>query len=230
MHYGKFIEDINEVGAIDKIFQDVAMNSIEALGGSSSALKNLYDIFVGAGSKFRDVVFYVNLHKFLKALNLDDERQAFLREVLNGDEGTYVNTRRLLQCIERIETETKIDYIVNATLALLDKKINIGDYFRIVDAITNTLDEDLKYLKLQVLDGNKVRTNLSYCYAIQGLLNSGLMYEKSVADSPTGGYCFSRFGLFVDKYALSYGEPNKYSSININEIVMGPSVWLDIKG
>ena len=229
MHYGKLIEDANEAGLLDKNMRDLSVNFLEAFKGSPSSIKNIFDIIRSMPCEFRDGIFFLNLNKFLTTLNLDDERQEFLREVLSDENGTYVNTRRLLQCIERIETETKIDYIVNATLALLDKEIDVGEYFRIVNAITNTLDEDLKYLKSQVLEGNKLRTNLSYCYAIQGLLNSGLMYEKSVADSPTGGYCFSRFGLLVDKYALSYGEANKYDSINIDEVVMGPSVWLDIK-
>lgn len=230
MYYGKYIEDANESGIIDKYLSDVSINATEALCGSFDALKNLYDLVLNTSSRFQNQIFMFNFSKFIRGLNLDEERKDKLKEILTGDDDSCQKVRRVLQCLEKIDTEKKVDFIVNTTNALINEDICVGDYFRICQAIVNTLDEDLEYLKEQILDGNQLRTNLSYCYAVQGLLNSGLMYETSVAYSPVGGYCFSKFGLLVDKYSLSYTDMNKYNDFDINAVTMGPTLWLDTNG
>lgn len=226
MHYGKYIEDANEAGMVDQFLKDICINTVDAFNDSPTAIHHLFNIIVGVSSNTRDAIFFLNLYKFLKGLNLDAERQEFLREVLTDDKGTYTNTRRLLQCIERIETETKMDYIINATLSLLDKNIAISDYFRICQAITNTLDEDLVFLKDNILDGKKIRKELPYSLELQGLLTSGLMYQTLLRINGGQGYYFTNIAVLVDKYALSYSDTDKYegvdTNIHRNEVGMQP--------
>lgn len=90
------------------------------------------------------------LNSLIDAVYLSEEERRDLRVKIteNGTKGE--NPFRLIEYIDRVETQKKIQYLVNATRCLLADFIDIATYFRICHAATYTLDEDLQFLKTHI--------------------------------------------------------------------------------
>lgn len=132
--------------------------------------------------------FWRKFSLFLDGVYLSEEERRDLRVKIteNGTKGE--NAFRLIEYIDRVETQKKIQYLVNATRCLLADFIDIATYFRICHAATYTLDEDLQFLKTHI-----EKSNLSYDTYEQRLLTAG--FEYSCAEEPFGHRLFiSLFG------------------------------------
>ena len=123
--------------------------------------------------------FWRKFSLFLDGVYLSEEERRNLRVKIteNGTKGE--NPFRLIEYIDRVETQKKIQYLVNATRCLLADFIDIATYFRICHAATYTLDEDLQFLKTHI-----EKSNLSYDTYEQRLLTAG--FEYSCAEEPFG--------------------------------------------
>lgn len=115
------------------------------------------------------------------------------------------NSFRLIEYIDRVETQKKIQYLVNATRCLLADFIDIATYFRICHAVTYTLDEDLQFLKTHI-----EKSNLSYDAYVQGLLTAGLMYQSVIDGNGDQKYSFTPMAEDVDRFAVSYDNLERY--------------------
>lgn len=74
-------------------------------------------------------------------LTSDDKMKLSTKLVENGDKND--NVYRLVECIDRAETQKKIRYLINTTRSLLLDFIDSITYLRICHSITHTLEEDL---------------------------------------------------------------------------------------
>ena len=112
-------------------------------GNPLSAAKVLYK-----GPAFiRDLTFVSKFEAFLMGLDLDEEEMLQLAAKFAEDGNKNDNAVRLVSCLERVDTLKKINCLVNATRCLLASFISMDEYFRICQAIDNTLLEDLMFLR-----------------------------------------------------------------------------------
>lgn len=110
-----------------------------------------------------------------------------------------------MYCIDKVETDKKVDYLINVTRALINDIIDLSTYFRICNVVVNTLDEDLKFLSEHIEENN-----IAYQLAVQGLLTAGLINENLKGN----GYSFNSLAEYVDKYAISFEDRIRYPNIN----------------
>lgn len=111
----------------------------------------------------------------------------------------------LIAYIDRAETKKKIRYLINVTRCLLTDFIDLDTYFRICNAVTFTLDEDLQYLRNHITEDN-----IAYNASTQGLYANGLMYQSMIEVSGRQFFSFSPIGKMVDRYAVSYDDDARY--------------------
>ena len=133
-----------------------------------------------------------------KLVELGDEKETILR---------------LLKCIDDAENMKKVWFLVNATRALLANLIEHKDYFRVCNAITNTLEEDLVFLSQHIGE-----SDIKYSNSVQGLFNSGLMYQSVYDGGNAAGesdqrYSFTPFAQVVERYAINFNNVDKYPAI-----------------
>lgn len=98
----------------------------------------------------------------------------------------------------------------NLLRAYKSGKVNKKDFFRLAFCLTRLLSEDACYLS-EHINQNEIEENI-YCLSLS---SSNLMYNKT--RGANGGkeiYCFTDMGRMLDKYALSYGNTDKYSYID----------------
>lgn len=113
-----------------------------------------------------------------------------------------------MSIIDRVETQQKISYLINATRCLLENLIDRATYFRICHTITNTLEEDLAFLGEYIFEAD-----LPYDISIQGLLTSGLMYQSVIDANGDQKYSFTPLAQIVDQYAISSNNIERYPDL-----------------
>ena len=198
----------NEVkDASTNILEDL-LNAI--LGNPISAAKVLIAI---TESPFfvREQLFWSKMEAFLDGVYINENDRGKLRAKLVTQGENNDNPYRLIDCIDRAETQQKIRYIINATRCLLTDFIDLPTFFRICHAITHTLDEDLVFLRNHIKE-----TDLPYSQFTQGLLTSGLMYQSVIDGNGEQKYSFTPIAQIVDQYAISYNDVERYPNPTIN--------------
>lgn len=170
-----------------------------------------------ARSTFRDVWFENKFSRLCHGGDLTDEERARFCAQLE-DENREENGHRILYIVDQIETDAKMDFIINATHSFSSARSHISKsmYFRICNIIVGTLDEDLIFLKKNIDNGE-----MPYSEEVQGLMNHGLMRicdlgivgEMDNPDEDTSKYEFTQLATLVDKYALSYNSCDRYPEL-----------------
>ena len=155
--------------------------------------------------------FWSKMEDFLNGVFLGEEDRAKFSALLTENGEKSENPYRLVECINRAETKQKIRYIINATRCLLSEFINTPDYFRICHIITQTVEEDLLYVRDHLHE-----KDLPYSAYVQGLLTSGLMFQSVIDASGKQKYSFTPLAEFVDRYAVSYEDVEKYPNPSIS--------------
>ncbi len=201
----KALVDSQEIKEASSDFLEDAISSI--LGDPISTAKMMLGI-IKAPFFIREQIFWIKFSKFLSGVFTSEKDRANFSKILNKNGKQKDNSIRLLACIERAETETKIQYLINASRSLSAGFINLSDFFRICHQITHNLDEDLRFLQ-----ENLTKPNIPYNYSIEGLLSTGLMYQ-SIIDANEGHegqtYSFTSLAEIVDRFAVSYDDVERY--------------------
>lgn len=145
----KFTEQITALMKRDEI-KEASANVIEdiinaVLGDPISAGKVMVAL---TKSPFfvREQIFWAKLSAFLDGTYLNEDDCAKLRAKLTENGEKRDNPLRLVESIDRAETQQKIRYLINATRCLLTDFIDRSTYFRICHVVTHTLEEDLTFL------------------------------------------------------------------------------------
>lgn len=173
------------------------------LGDHVSAAKAMFTLST-APFLLHERLFWEKMEQYLDGVYLSDNDCAILCAKLMENGSTDENAKRLIECIGRAETKRKIRFLINATRCFLADFIDRTAFFRICSAISNTIDEDLLYLK-----ANIEHTNFRYTDAVQGLLVSGLV-TFSVLGGEETLYSFTPLARMVDRYAVSYDDVTRY--------------------
>ena len=153
----------------------------------------------------RENLFWMKMESFLNGVYLSEEDRSNLRAKIWRDGEHGDSPYRLVECIDRAETQQKINYLINATRCLLSDNIDLPMYFRICHTITHTLDEDLSFLSKKINE-----SDLIYSPYIQGLLTAGLMYQSVIDANGEQKYSFTPLAEYVDRYAVSYNNIVRY--------------------
>ena len=192
-----------------KEIRDASINLLEdtvnALLGDDISAGKIMIAITKSPFFIREQMFWVKLEAFLNGVFLNDEDRAKLRAKLTEAGTNCSNPYRLVECIDRAETKQKIRYLINATRCLLTDFIDLTTYFRICHAITNTLEEDLRFLRDHITE-----SDLSYDQFTQGLLTAGLMYQSVIDSNGEQKYSFTPIAKDIDQFAVSYDDDARY--------------------
>ena len=204
----KLIEQIRELISRGEI-KDASTNLLEdtanAVLGDPISIGKIIIALAKSPFFIREQLFWMKMELFLNGVYLSEDDRAKLRAKLTEDGAKQDNSFRLVECIDRAETQQKVQYLINATRCLLTDFIDRPTYFRICHAVTHTLEEDLLFLAEYI---NK--SDLPYSTYTQGLLTSGLMYQSVIDGNGDQKYSFTPLAGIVDQYAVSYENIERY--------------------
>lgn len=204
-----FIEEARRI-ANDTRFKEKIGDALEDaanafLGNPVSAAKFI-KFLLESPIMIRERLFWDKFSLFLEEIYSDENNKVKMIAKFSEDGHRKENAERIIACIDKAETTKKVNFLINATRCLLAEFITLQEYFRICTIVTSTLYEDLNFLRKNIST-----EKFDYSYYIQGLLNSGLMYQ-SVIDSNTGNhkYSFTALAKLIDEYAISYDNVDRY--------------------
>lgn len=118
------------------------------------------------------------------------------------------NAMRVYKTVISVDTEKKIDYLVNATRSMLLGLIDVEMMFRIFQAILESLPEDLDYLSTLVQRTGPFEGDIR----ILALARTGLVISAGInanADIEKQDYLVSSLGYSVDQFALSVDDESR---------------------
>ena len=176
----------------------------DAVIGNPTAIIKVVRVLKGA-YMLRESIFWKKMEKYLNGIYLSQDDVDVLKERLNGmgNDGAM----RLISLIDKVDTEKKIQYIINVTRCLINNEIDSAMFFRICNIIQQSMDEDLRFLH-----DNIDNRGIPYGIEVQGLLSVGLMYQSVIdAGNIDGGqnsdqYSVTPLGKYVNAYAIDYRE------------------------
>ena len=220
-----FVDDVKLLvaqGEIQEASTDFLSDVVDAVLGSPVAVGKIIKTLVQSPFFLKDQLFWAKIELFLNGVILSENDRGKLSAKLTEDGSNSENARRLVDCIDRADTNRKIRYLINATRCLLTDFIDRTTYFRICRAVTNTLDEDLLFLRNHISE-----KDLIYNDSVQGLYTSGLMYWSAVGEDPR--YSFTSIARLVDRYALSYDDVERYPNpMSDLPLTQSPNIALQI--
>ena len=204
----KFIEQIKGLISQENI-KETSTNMLEdiinAVLGDPMSIAKVMITVVKSPFFIHEQLFWTKLEAFLNGVYLNQDDCVKLCTKLTEDGKKQDNALRLVESIDRAETQQKISYLINATRCLLMDFIDRPTYFRICHMVTHTLEEDLTFLSNHINE-----KDLPYSTYIQGLLTSGLMYQSVIDGNGEQKYSFTPLAKIVDQYAVSYENVKKY--------------------
>ena len=118
----KFTEKIKGLvsrGEVKEASTNILEDTINAILGDPISAGKLMLAIAKSPFFFREQLFWTKIEAFLNGVYLDSDDCAKLCAKLTkcGEEGD--NPCRLVECIDRAETQRKIRYLINATRCLL---------------------------------------------------------------------------------------------------------------
>lgn len=151
-------------------------------------------------------LFWIKFANFCKGTVIQPYDKIMLSNRLfeNTDKGRK-NALRIIETINRIDTEQILEYVINATRSCLLDLIDVEEYFRITKAITASMPEDLVFLQQHITDLGAQKGNMK----VLALANNQLMIMAGLdanEDIENQSYFFTTLGRMVDQYALSLND------------------------
>ena len=204
----KFTEQIKELisqGDIKEASTNMLEDTINAMLGDPVSAGKIMIAIAKSPFFIREQLFWTKMKAFLNGVYLSEDDCAKLCAKLTENGEKQDNAIRLVESIDRAETNRKIRYLINATRCLLTDFIDRPTYFRICHAVTYTLEEDLTFLGEHINE-----TDFLYSTYVQGLLTSGLMYQSVIDANDEQKYSFTPLAKIVDGYAVSYENVERY--------------------
>lgn len=202
----------NKLSIVSDFLGDIVSATLGDAGAATKVSLN----FATMPFALKEMIFWGKFERFLLGTFKDEDDRlkmaAKFAETGNRDENAY----RLVQCIDRVDSMQKVDYLVNATRSVLAGYIDLPMYFRICQAVTNALLEDLHFLRDNIRKVNGGRTTfeskkfLTYSFSVQGLQLVGLTDMNYVSQDGILQYGFTDLAEYVDRFSVSFGDVNRY--------------------
>lgn len=206
----KFFDIIKKLGKKKEDLENttsILEDTTEALLGDPAAAARITYKLAKMPFFIREQLFWEKMELMLSGSFSDKEEQLKFAAKLteNGKNGD--NPRRLIECIERIDTKNKIGFLINATRCFLADFIDLNMYFRLCHLITNTLYEDIIFLRENIVSEEEY---LPYSIEAESLSASGLMYKSIIGGKEGDKYSFTPIAEDFDRYAVSYDDVDRY--------------------
>lgn len=157
-------------------------------------------------------MFWNNIDKFFQGGVLNDKDKQKLIDKLSSSKKPNDTGNELIGIISKIETDSKMTYILNTTKALANAHITLNEYFRICHVVMNTLEEDLQFLKAHI-DEKKVK----YSIEVGGLMTAGIVYDSGLSESSGVRYSFNELAEMINAYALMGNGENAIREFDIDK-------------
>lgn len=176
---------------------------VQALLGDPIAIAGIPTLIKNSPFFISNAVFMMKYEKLLNGIYFDATDKITISCKLFGDNNQerVNNAIRTITLIDKIDTMTKIEYLLNANRSYCNSCISREQLFRIANALANTLSEDLEYLKKHALD-----ETLNGNANVHSLANIGVVILAGIdgnADVEKQTYAVTEFGQIMDQYALS---------------------------
>lgn len=184
-------------------------DSVSALLGDPVAAGKIMVSLASSPFFFNERLFWTKVELFLSGMDMDERNRAEFCAKLAEDGTNGDNPYRLLHAIDHAETRQKIGFLINASRSLGAGFIELPTYFRICNAITGALEEDLLFLADHIQDDG----DFGYSDTIQGLMNVGLAYQSIYDGDGDNRYRFTPFADTLDQFAVSLNNVERYPMI-----------------
>lgn len=164
------------------------------------------------GRNFTDKLLFEKLEFVLKNQDSDFAEWLKLSEKFEEDNKAY--NKMIRQLVYYINAINEVDILYTYSNLLRAYKLGFvskSDFFRMGFCLTKLLAEDALYLK-ENIKKDRIEENI-YCLSLS---SNNLMYNMSRGfaedekDANKEYYAFTLMGKMIDKYALSFGEEDKY--------------------
>lgn len=193
-------------------FTELIDNAIGMLTLDPVAIKNLTTQMVKMPIIIRDAIYWSKFYMFILGINKIQEDLGGSIKLSNilfdNSKNREQNGMRLLGYIDKADSKQKVNYYINSTKSLLMGNISNTDYFRIMKAVSETLNEDLEYLAEIVENKNVIKGNIQ----LLALERSGLVIQARIDTNEnieTQYYAVSNLGRMVDNYAISLDNDDR---------------------
>ena len=205
-------------GKIQDVDPDLLLDAVGAIRGNPLAVAKIIVTLAKTPFFLRDKILWSKLELYLNGVFITDDDRSKLRAKLTENDASNENSKRLLECIDRAETNQKIQYLINATRCFLTDFIDRTTFFRICRTIAGTIDEDLLFVR----DNITKKQNFEYSSTIQGLFVSGLVTFSSIGGEATQ-YAFTPLAEDVDRFAISYDNVARYPNPVGHRMISSPN-------
>lgn len=156
--------------------------------------------------------FWDNMTKFFNSDILTDEDKQKLVEKVSSEKNKEEVGKRIIKLVGNVNTNKKLAYIINATKSLANDAVDLSTYFRICHVISNSLDEDLRFLGEHISE-----SEVPYSIEVSGLQTAGLVYFKSADESGNQVYAFNALANAVNEYAIRSDGTEVIEKFDLNE-------------
>lgn len=196
---------------------DFLADLIKAAQGDRDSIAKIIYTLARSPFLFHERIFWSKMERYLNGIYVSEEDRAMFRAKLVEDGSSDENAKRLIACIDRAETTRKIDFLINVTRCFLSDFIDRTTFFRICHAITETIDEDLIFIRDHIFE----KQSFEYSDTIQGLFISGLVAFSALGGDSTQ-YAFTPLAEDVDRFAISYNDVGRYPNPIAGRMISSP--------
>lgn len=185
---------------------DFLADSVSALIGDPVAIAKIILTIIQSPFMLQEKIFWNKFELFLNGIDVSANDRAKFCAKLTEDGEKGENPYRLIEAINRCDTQRKITFLISASRCLSADFIDISTYFRIVHTITGCLLEDLEFVINNILEHG----DFDYSDTVQGLMNCGLMHQSLIDHKGNDKYTFTPFADTLDIFSLSYNNSDRY--------------------
>lgn len=160
-------------------------------GGPSDKLKLLGDIMLKDG-RISDLIFWNNFQMFLKEGNFDVTILRRLSERLEEHGNKKGYGIAIIKAIDDVESDEKARCLANLTQSLINGKMTVEDYFRVIHTFKQLIREDLEFLSKDITKETFLDNEHLDDYLVNGLIrqvNGGYVYTERAWDIVEHGIC-----------------------------------------
>lgn len=185
-----------------------AMSWLSVVFPPASAIANT----VESTRNFADTLLFEKLEFVLKNQDSDFDIWLKLSEKFDEDNSAYNKMVRQLIYYTNAINEVDILYAyANLLRSYKSGFISKNDFFRLSFCLTKLLSEDATFLK-ENIKREKIEENIC-CLSLSSInlmYNMSRGFSENEEDADKEYYVFTQMGKMLDKYALSYGDEEKY--------------------
>ena len=196
---------------------EIIDNAIGTLMLDPIAIKKLIGQIAKMPTLIKEAIYWKKFYMFVMGVEqIEDELGQSVKlssKLFNNPKNKKENGMRLLGYVDKADSEKKVNYYINVTRSLLMGNIDNTNYFRIIKAMSETLNEDLEYLAKIAISTDVIKGNTQ----LLALERSGLVLQAGIDANESiesQNYAVSTLGEMVDKYAISLDDDERQKFYN----------------